>query len=82
MEDRGKQQLYFITSLMPEDIKVQGPERSEDQLHEEALRATCSLCILEGHCVCGELDSIEENDSSESYHDDDQIDLLIDEGYD
>jgi len=41
---------------------MQNPEKTEEQLYEEALRATCSLCILEGKCVCGELDPLEEED--------------------
>jgi hypothetical protein len=37
-------------------------EKTEDELYEEALRATCSLCVIEGRCVCGELDPIEEDE--------------------
>lgn len=35
-------------------------QEEEDEKYREALRATCSLCILEGRCVCGELDPEEE----------------------
>ncbi len=38
------------------------PEKTEEELNEEAIRATCSLCVLEGRCVCGELDPIEEDE--------------------
>lgn len=37
-------------------------EKSEEELYEEALRATCTLCVLEGRCVCGELDPLDEED--------------------
>jgi hypothetical protein len=37
-------------------------EKSEEELYEEAIRATCSLCVLEGRCVCGELDPLDEED--------------------
>lgn len=37
-------------------------EFREQELNEEALRATCSLCVLEGRCVCGELDPLEEDE--------------------
>lgn len=37
----------------------------EDILQEEALRATCSLCVIEGRCVCGELDPLDEEEEEE-----------------
>ncbi len=37
-------------------------EKSEEELYEDAIRATCSLCVIEGRCVCGELDPIDEDE--------------------
>lgn len=53
-------------------------QEDEDELYNKALRATCALCIMEGRCVCGELDPededwepgwCEEDDSDTNYHD-------------
>jgi len=41
---------------------IESIEKSEEQLYEEALRATCSLCVIENRCVCGELDPIDEEE--------------------
>lgn len=43
-------------------IKTIITQKTEEQLYEEALRATCSLCVIEGRCVCGELDPLEEDE--------------------
>ncbi len=42
------------------------PEKTEEELYDEALRASCSACALEGRCVCGELDPIEEDETEEA----------------
>ncbi len=52
------------------------PEKTEEELQEEAIRATCTLCILEGRCVCGELDPMDEE--NEEWGDDGFYDEEID----
>lgn len=47
---------------MEKKIEEELTQDEIDEKYREALRHTCSLCILEGKCVCGELDEIDDSD--------------------
>lgn len=43
-----------------------------DEKYREALRHTCSLCIMEGRCVCGELDPIEDEEEDRFFEENEE----------
>lgn len=51
---------FYDVKLVSTSEMVELCQDIEDDKYREALRSTCSLCVLEGRCVCGELDPIEE----------------------
>lgn len=51
---------FYDVKLVSTSQMIELCQDIEDDKYREALRSTCSLCVLEGRCVCGELDPIEE----------------------